>query len=83
MNEDEILIRSNLPSLLSSSEVRLKTDEISGEWTLHENEIQYIHPMPSNIEFKVLLVNGSACLLVSAKINRVTAKFSNIDVEEK
>ena len=82
MNEDENLIRENISSLLSSREVKAKTGEILGEWKLHEDKIQTIHPMPRNVEFSVGLVNGSACLRVSAKIHRNTAKISNIEIEE-
>ncbi len=80
MDEDENFIQANISSLLSAREVKLKTGEIHGEWKLHE--IHSIHPMPRNIEFMVILENGSACLRVSAKISRETARLSNIEVEE-
>lgn len=82
MNENENIIRENIHSVLSSREVKIKTDEISGSWKLNENEIEYIHPMPSHIEFAIVLVNGGACLRVSAKINRNTSRLSNIVVNE-
>ena len=81
--EDENFIRLNIPALLSAPEVKFKTEQIVGTWTLLDDEINSIHPMPSNVEFTVALVNGSACLFVSAKINRATAKLSNIKVEER
>ncbi len=82
LDTDENFIQANISSLLSAREVKAKTCEISGEWKLHENEIYYIHSMPRNIEFAVILENGSVCLRVSAKIHRETARLSNIEVEE-
>jgi len=82
MHEDEPFIRKNIPALLLARDVKTKTDAIQGQWQLHEDEINYIHPMPSNIEFAIVLVNGSSCLRVSAKINRQTARLSNIEAEE-
>jgi len=81
--DEEIFILTNIPSLLLSREVKAKTDAISGEWTLHESKPQSFHSTQRNIEFTVLLVNDSACLFVSAKINRATAKLSKIKVEER
>lgn len=80
MHEDEPFLREHMPSLLSSKEVKAKTG--NGEWALLNDEINYIHPMPRNVEFMMVLYNGSDCLKVSAKINRDTAKLSNIKVEE-
>lgn len=82
MDEEENFIRENISALLSCPEVKIKTGETAGEWTLHENEIQYIHAMPRNIEFMLAIVNGSDCLRIEAKINRATARLSNIKVEE-
>ena len=82
MHNDEAFILENIPSLLMTREVKSKTDKIPGEWVLHENEINDIHPMPRNIEFAVVLVNGESCLRVEAKISRQTARLSNIGVTE-
>ena len=82
MHKDDPFIRANLTSLLLVNEVKTKTDKIPGDWRLNEDEIEHIHPMPNNIEFSVALVNGASCLYVSAKINRKTARFSNIEVRE-
>jgi hypothetical protein len=80
MAEDENFIRANISTLLSAPEVRVKTGEIGGEWTL--NEIHFIHGMPRNIEFSAIFENGSASLKISAKIHRDSARFLNIKVED-
>jgi hypothetical protein len=82
MDEDENFILANISSLLAAREVKVKTGEISGEWRVHENKINNTHGMPRNIEFTVVLENGPACLRVSAKIHRHTARISNIEVDE-
>ena len=81
LDDDENFIRLYVPSLLLCRELKVKTAEIRGEWKLFEDEIQSIHSMPRNIEFTVLLVNEFASLRVRAKINRETAKFSNIEID--
>jgi hypothetical protein len=80
MNEDETFIRTNLSSLLSAQEVKVKTGEIPGEWELLQ--INPTQSRPRNIEFSAILRNGSDCLHIRAKINRNTARLSNIEVEE-
>ena len=81
MHKDEPFIRANIPSLLLTKQVKEKTGELGGNWKLHEDEIHFIHPMPNNIEFGLMLINESAaCLNVLAKINRKTARLSSIEV---
>ena len=78
--DDENFIRSNLPALLSASEVKVKTGEIGGEWKL--NEINFSHGMPRNIKFSAILENGSAFVHVMATINRQSAKLSITEVSD-
>ena len=80
--DNEILIRSNIAALLAAPKVKSKTREIAGEWKLLNDEIPYYHGTPKNVEFTVILVNGDCCIKVAAKINRDTAKLSNIVVED-
>ena len=79
MDEDENIIRANLPSLLSACELRARAGT-GGEWKLHE--IHYIHAMPKNIEFSLILESGPDQVRVSAKINRKTQRLSDIKVAE-
>jgi hypothetical protein len=79
--DEEKLIRSNILAVLSAREVKAKTGQIPGDWTLLDDEIQYFHGMPSNVEFTVIFVNGSTCLKVSAKLHRKSGKISNIKVD--
>ena len=81
MDEAVNFIRLHISSLLKTHEVKAKMEEIGGKWELHA--VNHIHSMPKNIEFSVILWNGTTCLFVAAKINRQTARLSNITVEER
>jgi hypothetical protein len=78
--DDQSFIRSNISALFSAQKVRAKTQQIGGEWKLHE--IISSHGMPSNVEFLAILENGPAFLKVMAKINRQSAKVSVSEVED-
>ena len=80
MEEEYNLIHANIKRLLSAKSVKEISGKIKGEWELHE--ISHIHGMPRNVEFSAAFTNGGACLFVSAKINRQTAKISNIEIRE-
>ena len=80
LDEDHNFILGNFPSLLLTSELKAKTTGTGDAWNLHE--IYQIHSMLRNIEFGLVLENGSAYLRVRAKINRQTKKFSNIEVND-
>jgi hypothetical protein len=77
--DDKNFIRSNIPALLLAPKVKSKTGEIAGEWKLLNDEIPHCHSTSKNIEFTVFLLNGDRWIKVTAKINRDTAKFSNIE----
>jgi hypothetical protein len=80
LDTDENFIRSSLPSLLLSRELKAKTGGTVAEWRL--NEVHHTHSTPRNIEFSLTLVRGLECLRVSGKIHRETSKLSKIEVEE-
>ena len=76
MNELEF-IKKNAPSLLLDRRVM---SLIGGGWRLQEDDID-LHATPRNIEFWLTLVKDSRCVRLSAKINRATGKFSNIEAQ--
>ena len=76
LDEDENIIRANLPFVLLVPELKGKGEG----WDL--NEIHHIHSTPRNIEFGLTLVKGSECLRVSGKIHRAPYRISNVEIEE-
>jgi hypothetical protein len=78
--DDEIFIRSKIPALMSARKVKAETDALGGEWTLHE--INYVHGMPRNVEFQAILISGTNCLRVMAKLNRESEKLSITEVAQ-
>jgi hypothetical protein len=78
VDEDENIILANIPSLLSDREVKTKTGGTAEEWSLRE--IHSTRSLPRNIQFSLIIENGSRYLRVSGKIHRETNRFSNIEV---